>query len=77
MAGAAVDFGEGEVLEEGRPFLPVKKSGQSTYHRVGFEPAGEPGWLVFNEVPDGWTWLGAAVILAGALVITVAEARRR
>jgi drug/metabolite transporter (DMT)-like permease len=35
------------------------------------------GWLFFAEVPDGWTWLGAAIILAGAVVVTVAEARRR
>jgi drug/metabolite transporter (DMT)-like permease len=35
------------------------------------------GWAVFHEVPDGWTWLGAAVILGGALVVTIAEARRR
>jgi drug/metabolite transporter (DMT)-like permease len=35
------------------------------------------GWAIFNEVPDGWTWLGAGVILAGAVVVTVAEARRR
>ena len=35
------------------------------------------GWVFFQEVPDGWTWLGAAVILAGAVVVTVAEARRR
>lgn len=35
------------------------------------------GWAIFSEVPDGWTWLGAAVILAGAVIITVAEARRR
>ncbi|MBR0682576.1 DMT family transporter [Roseomonas eburnea] len=35
------------------------------------------GWAIFAEVPDGWTWAGAAVILSGALVITVAEARKR
>lgn len=35
------------------------------------------GWLFFAEVPDGWTWAGAAVILAGALIVTLAEARRR
>jgi drug/metabolite transporter (DMT)-like permease len=34
-------------------------------------------WLVWKEVPDGWSWLGAVVILAGALVVTVSEARRR
>ncbi|HEV7456796.1 MAG TPA: DMT family transporter [Roseococcus sp.] len=34
------------------------------------------GWVLFAEVPDGWTLLGAAVILAGAVVITVREARR-
>ena len=35
------------------------------------------GWLLFGEVPDLYGWAGAAIILAGALVITVAEARRR
>lgn len=35
------------------------------------------GWIVFGEVPDLLAWLGAAVILAGALIVTVAEARRR
>ena len=35
------------------------------------------GWVIFGEVPDGWTWLGAAVILSGAVIITIAEARRR
>lgn len=34
-------------------------------------------WLAWGEVPDGWSWLGAAVILAGALAVTWAEARRR
>ncbi|MGG5810291.1 DMT family transporter [Falsiroseomonas sp. CW058] len=35
------------------------------------------GWFVFGEAPDAWGWLGAAVILGGALAVTVAEARRR
>lgn len=35
------------------------------------------GWAIFHEVPDGWTWLGAGVILTGAVIVTVAEARRR
>ncbi len=35
------------------------------------------GWAVWGEVPDAWTWAGALVILSGAVVITVAEARRK
>jgi drug/metabolite transporter (DMT)-like permease len=34
------------------------------------------GWAVWGEVPDAWTWLGTVIILAGAVVVTVAEARR-
>lgn len=34
------------------------------------------GWVLFAEVPDGWTLLGAAVILSGAVIITIREARR-
>ncbi len=35
------------------------------------------GWAIWGEVPDLYGWIGAAIILSGALVITVAEARRR
>jgi len=47
---------EGKVLEEGIKFAPVPRSEGGTYQRVGFEPAGQSGWLVFNEAwhPD-WT----------------------
>ncbi len=34
------------------------------------------GWLLYAEIPDGWAFLGAGCILAGAVIITVAEARR-
>jgi hypothetical protein len=47
---------DGEVLEEGRDFLPIAKTGITSYQRSEFVPTGEPGWLVFNEAchPD-WT----------------------
>lgn len=35
------------------------------------------GWMLFGEVPDGWTWAGALIILGGAVIITVSEARKR
>lgn len=35
------------------------------------------GWILFNEVPDLFGWIGAVIIMTGAVVITVAEARRR
>ena len=34
-------------------------------------------WAIWGQVPDGTAVLGGAVILAGALIVTVAEARRR
>jgi drug/metabolite transporter (DMT)-like permease len=34
------------------------------------------GWILFGEVPDLFGWIGAAIILGGAMVVTVAEARR-
>ena len=27
------------------------------------------GWLLFSEVPDAWTWVGAAVIVACTLLL--------
>ena len=33
------------------------------------------GWLLFQEFPDGWTWLGAAIIVASGLYITLREHR--
>ncbi|HEY9549451.1 MAG TPA: DMT family transporter [Kiloniellaceae bacterium] len=33
------------------------------------------GYLLFAEVPDGWTWVGAAVIAAAAIYIAQRESR--
>jgi len=35
------------------------------------------GWILYGEVPDLFGWIGAAIILGGAMVVTIAEARRR
>jgi drug/metabolite transporter (DMT)-like permease len=35
------------------------------------------GFLMFSEVPDVFTWLGAAVIIASGLFIGWLESRRR
>ena len=32
------------------------------------------GWIAFGEFPDGWTWIGAAVIAAATIYITRREA---
>ncbi|MDZ5696424.1 DMT family transporter [Chelativorans sp. M5D2P16] len=34
------------------------------------------GWLVWSEVPDGWTYAGAAVIIASGIYIVFRETRR-
>jgi|APTNR8051073442_1049403.scaffolds.fasta_scaffold06849_2 drug/metabolite transporter (DMT)-like permease len=34
------------------------------------------GWLMFGEWPDGWTWVGAAVIVASTVYIARREAKR-
>jgi hypothetical protein len=47
---------EGKVLDKGKAFARVPRREGGTYQRVEFEPAGESGWLIFNEAwhPD-WT----------------------
>ena len=35
-----------------------------------------PAYLVFGEVPDIWTWIGAAVIFGSSIIVSRAEVRR-
>ncbi|MFN3230692.1 MAG: DMT family transporter [Alphaproteobacteria bacterium] len=43
------------------------------YSRLLFSAA--LGYFVFAEVPDGWTWVGAAVVIASTLYIVRREAQ--
>lgn len=44
---------------------PATKASMLNYLSVIF--GGVAGWLVFNEVPDVWVWVGAALIVISAL----------
>ena len=35
------------------------------------------GYLIFDNFPDLWTWVGARVIIASGLYIAVRERKRR
>lgn len=48
----------------------------SPFHYVQLIWAAAVGYAVFGDVPSGWTWLGATVIIASGLFIAVKEARR-
>ena len=48
----------------------------SPFHYVQLVWAASVGYLVFGDVPSGFTWLGAAVIIGSGLFIAVKEARR-
>lgn len=45
------------------------------YSRLLF--AGLFGFVFFAEIPDAWTWVGAAIIVASTLYIALREARLR
>jgi drug/metabolite transporter (DMT)-like permease len=35
------------------------------------------GWLVFQQAPSHWTWIGAPIVMAAGLVILWREQRLR
>lgn len=53
-------------LTAGLARLPAARATAISYSQVAF--AGLWGWLLFSETPDGWTSLGALLILAAMLI---------
>lgn len=45
---------EGSIITEGQAFQPLTKKEGGNYHETTFEPAGQSGWLIFNQAwhPD-------------------------
>jgi drug/metabolite transporter (DMT)-like permease len=35
------------------------------------------GYLIWGDFPDGWTWLGIAIIISSGIYIAHREARRK
>jgi drug/metabolite transporter (DMT)-like permease len=35
------------------------------------------GFIIFNEIPDVWTWIGGAVIFAAVTYVALQERGRR
>jgi drug/metabolite transporter (DMT)-like permease len=48
----------------------------SPFHYVQLVWAAAVGYLVFGDVPSGFTWVGAAIIIASGLFIALHQARR-
>jgi len=54
--------------------LRLERAGRATsvsYVQIVFAAAW--GWILFAEVPDGWTWLGALVIVASTTLLPSAR----
>jgi drug/metabolite transporter (DMT)-like permease len=59
-----------------RALLWAPASIVSPFHYVQLVWAAALGYVVFGDVPSGWTWLGAAIIVGSGFSIVVRETRR-
>ena len=53
---------------------PVSKASLGSLFRIVANITG--GWIIFNEVPEPWTWLGCALVMSGILSLTSGLRRR-
>jgi drug/metabolite transporter (DMT)-like permease len=63
------------TLTRGLVGLPAAQATAISYAQVGF--AGLWGWLIFDEVVDGWTVAGAALVLAATLISLSSRSPKR
>lgn len=67
MAGAGLFATLGQVFAtRAYSFAQAAQIGPWTYSSVVF--AGVWGWLLWGDVPDAWSWAGAALIITGGVL---------
>ena len=74
LFGATALFGTLGVTLIGQAFRMAPAALVAPFDYTAIVWAGLLGWLVWGAVPGPWTWLGAAVIVAGGLLLVRAEA---
>jgi len=62
-------------LSVARAYLAADASACAPYEFVRLPYAALIGYLLFGEVSDGWTWVGAAIIAAAAIYVAHREAK--
>jgi drug/metabolite transporter (DMT)-like permease len=70
-------FGPTIILLITEAFRTGEASAVGPFQYLRLPMAAFCGWLIYAEVPDAWSWAGSAVILAGAALVSGAEARAR
>jgi drug/metabolite transporter (DMT)-like permease len=62
-------------LSVARAYLAADASACAPYEFVRLPYAALIGYLLFGEVSDGWTWVGAAIIAGAAIYVAHREAK--
>ncbi len=62
------------LMTRGYALAPAATIGPFTYSSILF--AALYGWLIWSEVPGGWFWAGALLIITGGIVALRGELRR-
>ena len=62
-------------LSVARAYLAADASACAPYEFVRLPYAALIGYLLFGEVSDGWTWVGAAIIAGSAIYVAHREAK--
>ncbi|EFH09585.1 DMT family transporter [Pseudoroseomonas cervicalis] len=76
LAGLAA-FTPGILVLVTEAFRAGEASAVAPFQYLRLPVLAATGWALYGEAPDGLAWLGAGVILAGALLVSLAEARAR